>query len=328
MRSADSRPLVSVVITTRNQANALAGAVRSATAAGARVQIVVVDDGSTDGTSSVARRLDVVFECQLSRGTAAARNRGLRVSTGEFVIFLDAADRLLAGAIDVGVRALTAHPGCAMAYGRALVAGPDGALWPTPEVPLVRSGHHAALLQTNLIWMSAMAIFRRDAVERAGGFAEDLDGAAEYDLYLRISRDTGVVDHGFDVAASCGDPRTADRHTVRLLRDTLEVMRRNCPDPHTPLHGAWREGYARWQEIYGTRLVDEIRGHLQDRALANAARKSATLVSLAPHVLVRELGRNGRAIFATRQRRTKITAGPSPSSKAPRSAMPNSVSRS
>ena len=325
MRAADLRPLVSVVITCCDQAPVLGAAVRSATARAARVQVVVVDDGSTDGTAAIARQYDVVFERQPRRGRAAAKNRGLLISTGEFVVFLDAGDWLLPGAIDLGVRALTSCPECAMAYGRALVAGPDGRLRPAPDDPMVRAGHHAALLQTNLIWMPAMAIFRREAVRRAGAFTEGLDGATDYDLYLRMSRDAPIVDHGCPVAAYGGGG--AGGGTAHLLRDTLEAMRRNCPDPHTPLHSAWREGYARWQEIYGTAIADEIRADLHERALADAARKGLSLLSLAPRVFMRQLGRPVPFADAPDQRRTNSTARDSPESNLPSSVIPSSASR-
>src|SRR5204862_4604375 len=90
MGHTDRHPLVSVVITCCNQARVLADAVTSVTARSARTQIVVVDEGSTDGTTAVARRLNVIFQRLPTPGRAAAKNRGLMASTGEFVIFLDA----------------------------------------------------------------------------------------------------------------------------------------------------------------------------------------------------------------------------------------------
>jgi glycosyltransferase involved in cell wall biosynthesis len=305
----DSRPLVSIIIPCSNQAQSLPDAVRTAAARTARVQIVVVDDGSTDGTAAAASRLDVILVRQPKLGLAAARNRGLQVSTGAFVIFLDADDRLVDGAIDAGVRALVSRPDCAMAYGRCMMAGPDGELWPTPESPIVRTGHHAALLQTNLIWMPAMAILRRDAVERAGGFAEGFDGAADYDLYLRISRDAPVIDHGCLVAAYRRHPASMSGQASRMLRDTLEVMRRNRPDATSPFYDAWREGYVRWQDFYGTQLVDEIRAHVREHVFSAAVRKAIVLLSLAPWVSARELGRTAPARHAGRAIRTaKISA--------------------
>ena len=125
-----------------NQARFLAEAVRSASARTVRFELIVVDDGSTDHSAAVARALrDVLLIRQHNRGLSGARNRGMRAASGEFVIFLDADDRLLPGAIDLGARALGAHPDCVMAYGRTVMMSADGQLWPAPDVPVVRSGY-------------------------------------------------------------------------------------------------------------------------------------------------------------------------------------------
>ena len=301
MSDAAPRPHVSVVIPCYNQAHFLADAVRSATARTARVDVIVVDDGSTDHTAVVARALrDVVVIRQHNGGLAAARNRGLHAALGDYVIFLDADDRLLPGAIDTGVRALAANPGCAMAYGRCVMMAADGQLWPTPEVPTVRSGHHAALLQTNLIWTPAIAIFRRQAVVAIGGFRQGFDGAADYDLYLRLSRDGAIHDHGGTVAGYRRHPASMSGRAGRMLRDTLAVMQGNRPEPDAALCGVWRNGYRGWQDFYGTQLVEEIRAHVSGRAFAEAWHKSLTLARLAPRVFMRELGRAMRARYAGR----------------------------
>jgi glycosyltransferase involved in cell wall biosynthesis len=301
MIDAPTRPLVTVIIPCYNQARFLAEAAGSAAARTARVQIIVVDDGSTDRTAAVARGLDnVLLLRQANLGLAAARNRGLHAAGGDFVVFLDADDRLLPGGIDVGLRALVSHPDCAMAYGRCLMMGPDGEFWPTPEVPSVRSGHHAALLQTNLIWTPAMAIFRRAAIVAAGGFAEGFDGAADYDLYLRVSRVAPVLDHGIVVAAYRRHPGSMSGRAAGMLRDTLAVMARNCPEDDLELRTAWHDGYARWQDFYGTQLVEEIRAHARMREWKETWRKSRTLASLAPWVFMRELRRAIRTRHAGR----------------------------
>jgi glycosyltransferase involved in cell wall biosynthesis len=295
MTGSASRPLVSIVIPCYNQAGYLRDAIRSATSREFPVEIVVVDDGSTDGTSAVAAAFAHVRTVrQANRGLSAARNRGLAESTGAFVIFLDADDRLLPGAIDTAARALIAHPACAMAYGRCVMMGPDGDVWPTPEPPSVRSGHHVALLRTNLIWMPAMAIFRREPLVHAGGFTTGVDGSADYDLYLRISREHPIHDHGRLVAAYRRHTASMSGNAGRMLRDTLAVMGRNRPHGDPAKLEAWREGYRNWQDFYGTKLVEEIRLHLRGGESAPAVRKSLWLARLAPAVFARELARKTR----------------------------------
>jgi glycosyltransferase involved in cell wall biosynthesis len=294
-------PLVSVIIPCFNQGRFLPGAIRSAVSQNVPVEIVVVDDGSTDDTAAAAAQFtDVRTVRQANRGLSAARNRGLAASTGGLVIFLDADDRLLPGAIDTAVRALSRHPDCAMAYGRCVMMGPDGDLWPTPEPPSVRSGHHVALLRTNMIWMPAMAIFRREPLLQAGGFTTGVDGSADYDLYLRISREHPLHDHGQLVAAYRRHSASMSGNAGRMLRDTLAVMARNRPQGDAALLEAWRDGYRNWQDFYGTQLVEEIRLHLRCGESAAGMRKSLTLARLAPAVFMREVAKKTRLTLVPR----------------------------
>lgn len=295
-----AREVVSVVIPCYNQGRFLAEAIASATATQHRVEVVVVDDGSTDDTAAVAREFPVLYVRQPNRGLAAARNRGFGESTGSFVIFLDADDRLLPGAIDVAARSLAAHPECAMAYGRCVMMGADGVTLPTPGIPTVRTGHHAALLHTNMIWMPAMAIFRRRPLVRLQGFASGFDAAADYDLYLRLSRVEPIYDHGATVAAYRRHDASMSGNAARMLEETLAVMQRHRPHVDDELFATWQDGWTNWQDFYGTQLVEEIRAHLRERALAPAIAKAATLWRLAPKVFRRELRKKWRVLYAGR----------------------------
>ena len=295
-----AREVVSVIIPCYNQGRFLAEAIASATATQHRVEVVVVDDGSTDDTPSIARQFPVLYIRQSNRGLAAARNRGLAESSGSFVIFLDADDRLLPGAIDAAARSLAAHPECAMAYGRCIMMGPDGTTWPTPGIPTVRTGHHAALLHTNMIWMPAMAIFRRRPLVRLQGFASGFDAAADYDLYLRLSRVEPIHDHGLTVAAYRRHDASMSGNAARMLEETLAVMQRHRPAADDELFSTWQDGWANWQDFYGTQLVEEIRAHLRERALEPAVAKAATLWRLAPRVFSRELRKKWRLLYAGR----------------------------
>jgi glycosyltransferase involved in cell wall biosynthesis len=305
------RTLISVVIPCYNQGHFLEEAVKSAVSLAYDVEVIVVDDGSTDDTPAVATRcIGVRYVRQENRGLAAARNHGFEAAAGDLVIFLDADDRLLPNGIDAGARALAANPGCAMAYGRCVMMGPDGTVWPTPQQRRVLSGHHAMFLRTNPIWMPAMAIFRRSALAEVGGFAAGFDASADYDLYLRIALAHQVHDHGVLVAAYRRHDASMSSSAQRMLQDTLAVMLRHRPDDeHGPQLEAWREGCAAWRDFYGTQLTEEIRLHVRRRQVGAAFTKVCTLARYAPAILRRETHKKVRRLQSADGVVTKLRTG-------------------
>src|SRR5919112_6190031 len=122
-------PLVTVVIPCYNQAHFLGEAIESVLSQSYRnFEIIVVDDGSTDETSEVASRYEEVrLIRQENRGLSGARNTGIRDSQGEFLVFLDADDKLLPGALEAGLRCFEAHPECEFVFGDFRYIGIDGA---------------------------------------------------------------------------------------------------------------------------------------------------------------------------------------------------------
>jgi len=127
------RPLFSIVIPTYNYARYLARALDSVSAqSGDDYEIVVIDDGSTDETARVVAEWThragkgALYFAQRNRGLAAARNRGIDLSTGEFVLFLDADDALLPNALD-RFRSAVDHQECLdFVYGGRTLAWVDG----------------------------------------------------------------------------------------------------------------------------------------------------------------------------------------------------------
>ena len=104
--------LVSVVIPCFNAGHYLNEAIQSVLAqTHARIELLVVDDGSTDRTEEVAcSDPQVIYLRQRNQGVASARNTGLRSSIGDSVVFLDGDDRLLPHAVEAGLKCLRKHP--------------------------------------------------------------------------------------------------------------------------------------------------------------------------------------------------------------------------
>jgi glycosyltransferase involved in cell wall biosynthesis len=284
--------LVSIVIPCYNQAAYLPESIESALAQTHRpIEVVVVDDGSTDETAAVAARYEgVACVRQNNRGLAHARNAGLAASRGGCVVFLDADDRLHPDAVARGLAALATRPDAALAFGRARVVDAGGMpMFTAPEPgPLPQGDGYAALLVSNIIWTPAVALFRREALEKAGGFDPGVHAAADYDLYLRLARRHALAPHTGVVADYRHHPAAMSRNAAMMLRATLAVHRRQrSPARRDPRYRrAYREGRRFWQRFFGDQLMDEIRaGFVPGGRAGQSMRGLLTMARHAPRRL-------------------------------------------
>jgi glycosyltransferase involved in cell wall biosynthesis len=192
-------PLVSVIIPCYRQAHYLGDAIQSVLAQTYRhVELIVVNDGSPDNTAEVAASYDgLKYIRQRNLGLSTARNTGLQASAGDYIVFLDADDRLLPDALKTGVDALRAFPECAFVYGFCEFINHEGSPIPTPPHVSIVNDHYRALLQDNHIWTPGAAMFRRTVFSRVKGFDPALfRGCEDLDLYLRIAREFPIHCHG------------------------------------------------------------------------------------------------------------------------------------
>jgi len=302
---------VSVVIPCYNQARFLGEAIESVAAQTyGDVEAIVVDDGSTDNTCEVAGQYPgAVFVRQDNAGLAAARNTGLRYATGDYVVFLDADDRLLPSALRVGLEALLAHPECAFVFGGCRFIGPDGSALPTPAQPRLDGHHYRTLLRTCCIWAPAAVMYRRSAVEAAGGFDPSVSPSADYDLYLRLARHWPVYRHGEVVAEYRRHGANMTLNPGMMLQSELAVLQAQWPHvKHDPeLVEAYWEGVRRAQDHYGGRLVRDVRAMVATRDWRPAMKGTLQLLRHYPAVLAPAAKSVVEAVRQTRLRLQSTT---------------------
>jgi glycosyltransferase involved in cell wall biosynthesis len=194
--SASGPALVSVVVTSLDQADDLAGALESiARQTYPHLEVAVVDAGSSDNVARVVAQTPGAELVRIDEpNVAAARNAGFTATTGSLVLFLDAADRLVPDAVETALRELADHPEAAFVSGRARVVGnaPDAAM--LPQQPYVPSGHYAQLLQQNYILNHGAVVYRRPVLTDVGLFDVELPDS-DYDAYLRIASRYPVTCH-------------------------------------------------------------------------------------------------------------------------------------
>jgi glycosyltransferase involved in cell wall biosynthesis len=253
--------LVSVIVPCYNAAAFLPEALQSALQQTyPRIEILVVDDGSTDATPEVARRYPVHYIRQENRGVSAARNAGIAHSHGEFLVFLDADDRLASTGIEDGMTALEQNPHCMMAVGEHRYILEDGAPAGVSRKGPVRRDLYTMLLESNFVESVGSAIYRRDVFDREGGFDNSLDAAEDYALYLRITRRNAAVIHRAVVSEYRLHGSNTSRNSELMLRRTLEVIcreRRHIEGDPGRLR-AYRKGLRGWRRKYGRQLSFEL----------------------------------------------------------------------
>jgi glycosyltransferase involved in cell wall biosynthesis len=252
-------------------------------------EIIVVDDGSKDNTSEVAARYPGVrLIRQENQGLSGARNAGIRHSEGEYVVFLDADDRLLPGALEAGLECFEANPECAFVSGYCNNIATDGSpLSPPPRYLHVGGDPYLALLRANYIMMPAMVVYRRSVFESVGGFDTSLKAAEDYDMYLRIARRFPVRSHERVVAEYRRHDTSMSRNPALMLSTSVAVLRsqRKHLRGHKRYKEAYKYGIWRRQGNYGFLLVDEVRAHVKEHEWKRALRGALVLLRYYPRGL-------------------------------------------
>jgi hypothetical protein len=187
---------VSVIIPTFNRPHLLPRAVESAINAGRDVEVIVVDDASSDGTAAVCATLPGIKYVRLDRnqGVAGARNAGLMESTCDFVAFLDDDDLRLPDSLDRQLSLLEATPDAGFVAGGVLLADQDCV--PTGEVavPQGESGDlFWQILELQLLLLPASVVVRKTCFFEVGIFNRSLAGIDDWDMWTRIAEVRSVV---------------------------------------------------------------------------------------------------------------------------------------
>lgn len=237
-----ANPTVTIVMPCYNGAASLRATLESVLAQSfADFEVVFVDDGSTDGSATVASaaggpRLRVVR--QRNSGVSAARNRGLAEARGEFVAFLDADDTWDPTFLEKVVAALRARSDAALAYcgwQNIGVPGPRGEPFVPPDY---ERGDKTRTLLASCPWPIHAALTRLAEVRRAGGFAPEISVGEDFLLWLEIATRRRIVRvpevlayyHHHGGAQATGDRLRASIQSLRaqeiFLRRHPEVARR------------------------------------------------------------------------------------------------------
>jgi glycosyltransferase involved in cell wall biosynthesis len=241
-----TKPMVSVIIPSYNYGHFVREAIDSVQAQTySHHEIIVVDDGSTDRTSEVVSQYPGVrFIRQHNRGASAARNRGIQESRGQYVVFLDADDRLLPQHFEISLEAFRSHPEVGWVCGEFQCFGTADPMWQHDH-----RDHRCerfpdlfgSLLRFNCTGAPHTKMYRRQVLVKIGGFDECFKSASceDWELYFRLSREAPLYCHHQLVAEYRLTDQQASRRWHVMLKGDLRVIR------------------AQWRFVRGHRLYEE-----------------------------------------------------------------------
>jgi glycosyltransferase involved in cell wall biosynthesis len=250
----------SVVIPCYNTGQFVAEAVRSAWDQSCPpLEVIVVDDGSTDNSAAISEAAGARVIRQANGGLACARNSGMAEAKGDFILFLDADDRLLPGAIETHLRCFAQWPDAAMVHGSNYVVDARGDIIRTnAEAP------HAYSWRDVLFGVSptcSQAMFRHEAVVSAGGFDAKVPYGEDLDLYLRLCARADGVCHGELVADYRKHPGQMTKRPAVGLESMLGVVDRFAErhgmdaKTHALARRHWRIYFGQWIPYETTKSV-------------------------------------------------------------------------
>ncbi len=188
-----NKPQVTVIIPTFNMAHYLGECISSVTRQSVgNMEVIVIDDGSTDNTNEIVSSFGnrVSYFYQSNRGESAARNMGIKISSGEYLAFLDADDIWLPEKIEKQIAVLNRNPNIGMvACGYTVVNETGRILYANaPRNYNNRETLRNALSIAQIIPGSASGVLiRRECFGRLGCFDEEIKIGPDWDMWLRIS---------------------------------------------------------------------------------------------------------------------------------------------
>ncbi len=229
MNRDDKRPLVSVITPSYNQGEYIEETIRSVLSQDyPRIELIVVDGGSTDNTLDVLRRYGerLRWVSERDRGQSDAINKGAAMASGEILAWLNSDDTYLEGAVRKAVEFFDSHPDVGVVYGKSYYTDPSGrVVGEYPTAPF----DPARLAVTNFICQPS-TFFRKTIWDAVGGLDLSLHYAMDYDLWIRMAAqaDFGYLDEFLSTYRLHGQSKTVSpAHALSLQREILYTVVRH-----------------------------------------------------------------------------------------------------
>lgn len=264
-------PLVSIIVPAYNCENYISETLLSLFEQDyPNIEIIVVNDGSTDGTLNLLKTYaeKVLLIDQVNTGVSGARNHGIQAARGEFISFCDSDDLWAPQKVSEQVNYFADHANVAMVYcgwhvwkadneGRFIVPKDFKLPVNSPEIDLSESGwiYHKLLL--DCVCLTSTVMLRKYIVSDIGVFDTDLACGEDYDYWLRISRITEI--HKLksklvlyrSIPQSISQIPTQVHYEHKVLQNAISLWGTTGPNGEQPSAGLLTKRFAQMQFDFG-----------------------------------------------------------------------------
>ena len=214
------------------------------------IEVIIIDDGSTDETPSIIFAYPTVhYYYQQNKGIAAARNNGIKNSSGKYLIFLDADDWLLPDAVENNLAVIGQNTDIAFVSGNYFLFRAETGVLEEVSV-LVSEHHYVEMLQRNYIGMIATVMFAKWVFENIQ-YDERLSACEDYDLFLRITRQFPVVHHQKTIATYYFHKNGLSHNYNNMMNTIKIVMGKQLDFVQNPQEKiAYQIGMQQWKDYH------------------------------------------------------------------------------
>jgi len=246
-------PKVSVIVPTKNRVHFLSIAIRSILDQSFKdFEIIIVDAASSEDTRKTVEqfedaRIRYVSE-KTDRGISASRNKGIEVSKGEIIAFLDDDDIWMPSKLQKQLNLMRDDPLVGVVYTASFKINESGEILGYPNLPFLKGHILPKILEKNYIGGCSTVVVKRECLEKSGLFDEDFFFGEDFDLWVRLAKHCR-----FDYV---GDPLVAYRvHQKRMTTKTdvhqLLAMNRLFFEKHSKELLGDRRALAAWNYFAG-----------------------------------------------------------------------------
>ena len=235
-------PKVSVIIPTYNNAAHIIEAIDSVLAQAEKdLEIIVVDDGSTDNTKEMIqpRTNQIKYFYKTNGGPASSRNLGIRNASGQYIAFLDSDDSWLPDKLEKQLRVIESDPKVGLVACGTLEVSSEGKL--IREVKRKNYARRKQLIREmyegNVIGGGSTALVRKSCFDEIGLFDEHLHGVEDWDMWLRIalSYDVAFVAEALTKARILPNSVSSTDNVLKMQENEMKLLKKIFSDKRNRL---------------------------------------------------------------------------------------------